>query len=112
MPKRSNLEQAVIYEVERRFASDELEVTQSEELLDHDSGKPREVDIVMTSKVGGFPVVVSMEITAPKRKSSVTWVESMLSKHSRMPTAKLILVSWSGFSEAAMTKIAAQGGTV
>ena len=36
----------------------------------------------------------------------------MLSKHDRMPTNRLVLVSWSGFTAPALAKVESQGGRV
>jgi hypothetical protein len=112
VPKRSNLQQAVIYYVKRHLAPPEVEVTESKMLLDADSGEEREVDVVMEGMVGDESVVISVEVTANRRRADLPWVEAMLSKHARMPTTKLVLVSWSGFTAPALAKVDRQGGRV
>ncbi|MEM9033342.1 MAG: hypothetical protein AAGD18_02020 [Actinomycetota bacterium] len=112
MPARSNKQQAVVYYVKEHLASAGAIVTESKLLLDGDSGKAREVDVVVEYTVGDDPITISIEVIAWARRASVTWVEAMLSKHARMPTNRLVLVSWSGFSPAALEKVARQGGQV
>jgi Restriction endonuclease len=112
VPKRSNLHQAVIYYVKRHYAPPEVVVTESRMLYDRDSEEDREVDIVMEGSLGDEPVTISIEVKAEKRRMGAPWVESMLRKHERMPTDKLVLVSWSGFTSPALRKVENQGGRV
>ena len=88
----------MIYYVKRHYAPPEVEVTESKMMTDRDTGEQREVDIVMEGTIGDEPVVISIEVSTGTRPKGSPWVESMLSKHDRMPTNRLVLVSWSGFS--------------
>lgn len=112
MPARTNKLQAVVFYVKEHVAPEGAEVTESKMLVDRDSGKLREVDVVVEHIVGDDPITISVEVIAWSKKASVTWVEQMLSKHQRMPTNRLVLVSWSGFSGTALDKVAQQGGHV
>lgn len=69
----------------------------------------REVDVVIRSTVAGHQVVVSLECREQARKASVEWVDEMSSKHSTLPTSKLILLSSSGFSSGAERRAASLG---
>ena len=50
---------------------------------------------------GDVQVTVSFEILGHKSPADVTWVEQQQKKHERLPTNKLYLVSWSGFTQGA-----------
>ncbi len=73
-------------------------------LRDLDSGNFREVDTCIESVTAGHPVIVSIECRAHKRPQTVSWVEEMRSKHLRLPTNVLVLVSSSGFTRSAIEK--------
>lgn len=73
-------------------------------LRDMDSGNFREVDTCIESVTAGHPVIVSIECRAHKRPQTVSWVEEMHSKHLRLPTNVLVLVSSSGFTRSAIEK--------
>jgi hypothetical protein len=59
---------------------------------------------VIRASVGGLKVIVSMECRDRARPADVGWVEQMHGKHSSLPTNTLVLVSNSGFTEAAEEK--------
>lgn len=112
MPKRSNIKQAVVYYVKEHVAGPTATVTESKELFDADSQTMREVDIVVEDRVGDDDVVISIEVRDHQRRQGTPFVDEMSAKHARMPTNKLLLVSWSGFSEPAHRKAAARGGSL
>jgi hypothetical protein len=51
----------------------------------------------------------AVECSESRRKATVEWVEQMAMKHESLPTSKLVLVSASGFSKAAVAKAKALG---
>jgi hypothetical protein len=104
MPKRTNAFQQLVFMLRETLARKGVSVAQSAELPDSDTGELREVDIVLTSDVGGTRVIVSIEVTDRTRMADTPWVESMLQKHSTLPTSKLVLVSRSGFTGTAEEK--------
>jgi hypothetical protein len=112
MPKRSTIRQAVIYYVKEHVAGPTATVTESKELFDADSQTMREVDIVVEDRVGDDDIIVSVEVRDHKRRQGTPFVDEMSAKHARMPTNKLLLVSWSGFSEPAHRKAIAKGGSL
>jgi hypothetical protein len=73
------------------------------------TGENREVDLVAEAAVGGYQIVISIEVTDRKRPADVTWVEGMAQKHEDLPTSKLVLWSTSGFSASALAKARALG---
>jgi hypothetical protein len=103
MPKRSNNFQKLIYLIHHQLANEAI-VTESKFLHDRAANIDREVDIVIETFVGDYPLTISIECQGRGRVANVEWVEQMKSKHESLPTDKLILVSQSGFTEAARTK--------
>lgn len=108
MPKRSNLFQTLVHALHEQIAYPHR-VVESEMLIDMTSGKQREVDVVIRSDIGGYDFVLSIECTDRDRPVSVEWVEQMCCKHRDLPTHKLVLISKSGFSEAAVAKATKHG---
>lgn len=100
MPKRSNQFQRLVFLVKQQVAAD-AEVTESKLLQDRLTGAGREVDVCIERPVGGHLVRVCIECRDNKRKADVTWVEQMKTKHERLPTNMLVLVSREGFTREA-----------
>jgi hypothetical protein len=67
-------------------------------LPDAITGTSREVDIVVSGRVGAQPVTVSIECRDRSRRPDVTWIDEMRSKHSRLPTNVLVLASHTPFT--------------
>jgi hypothetical protein len=112
MPKRSNLHQAVIFYVKRHYAPPDVSVTESKMLYDPASDEEREVDVVVEGRLGDEAVCISIEVVARSRAMGPEWVGSMVTKHHRMVTTKLVLVSWSGFTRGARQLVDSYGGWV
>jgi hypothetical protein len=102
MPKRSNNFQRLVYLIQRTL-SPNWEVSESVELLDRQTGKRREVDVVVRGNAGPHPLVIGIECVARKRKATIEWVEQQAKKHETL-TDKLILVSERGFYRDAEAK--------
>jgi Restriction endonuclease len=100
MPRRSNLFQDVVALIHQHMARGAV-VEESAMLTNSLTGEQREVDVLIRSNAAGHEVTVAVEARASARKADVQWVESMLGKHSSLPTDKLVLVSESGFSRQA-----------
>lgn len=97
MPKRSNDFQRLVYLVRLNLA-DGAKVTESKLMRDRLTKRFREVDVVIEGKVGSLPVVVAIECRDHQRVADVTWIDMMKSKHDRLDTNALLLVSRSGFT--------------
>jgi hypothetical protein len=108
VPIRSNIYQRLVAQIHRE-AGGGFTIRESRLLRDRRTGADREVDVVMEASVGGYTVLVSVEVSERSRRADVTWVESMAQKHSDLPTGKLVLWSPSGFSAPALAKANALG---
>lgn len=103
MPRRSNLFQRLVLLINGSLAGD-ARVLESAMVTDKISGKPREVDVLITTNASGYEVHIAIEVVARGRRADTPWVESMHSKHSSLPTDKLILVAENGFTSPALQK--------
>lgn len=104
MPKRSNPFQRLIYHIEKCVAGNsDIKVIESYMMMDS-SGKEREIDVAIVSKVNEHLVVIAIECRDWKRKCNVTWIDSLIGKYESMQVNQVIAVSSSGFSKAAITK--------
>ena len=108
MPRRSDIYQRLVLEIHRQLGRG-WTVSESCELREIVSGKRREVDIVAQTTVGGYTLVMCIEVRDRKRPADVTWVERLASTHNDLPTDKLVLWSSSGFSKNALEKAKARG---
>jgi hypothetical protein len=104
VPKRSNEFQRLIASIHHALASEGAIVDESRELRDRVTGAAREVDVVIESAVGDYPVFVCVECCDRSRPATVEWVEQQHGKHASLSTNKLILVSAAGFTQTAVDK--------
>ena len=105
MPKRTNTFQQVVAVIHSHMA-DGATVEESAMVRPIRGGPLREVDVLVTSTVGGHEVRVSVEACHWSRKADTPWVEKMIGKHLDLPTDKLVLYSESGFYRPALAKAA------
>jgi len=105
MPKRTNAFQRLVALIEAQLQPLGVEVTESKEFRDSITGKVREVDIAIETKVGVHPVAIGIECIDRKRPAPVTWIEQI---HDRSQTLeglhKTVAVSRSGFTGPALVK--------
>lgn len=97
MPRRTNEFQRLIAAIQGHLDPGS-KVAESVLLSDRITGTDREVDVVISGKVGSQPITVSVECRDRARPADVTWVEQMQAKHSRLPTNVLVLCSHGAFS--------------
>jgi hypothetical protein len=102
MPKRSNDFQKLVLILHKHQFQNTIEIVESKELIDKVTGEKREVDIYMTIKAGTYILNISIECVERNRKMDVGWVEMMKSKHDKLETNQLILISKSGFTKQAI----------
>lgn len=102
MPQRTNPKQQVIEMLKALLAPQGCKVTASKFLVDTQLASTREVDVVAEMEVDGHVFTQSFEVVGRGRPMDLTWVEGMVRKHQNLPTDRLYLVSWSGFSEDAL----------
>jgi hypothetical protein len=80
MPPRTNPFQQLVHLIEYQLAPHEATVTESKMFADQVTGQPREVDIVIETKVGAHPFVIGIECIDWKDRADVTWIEQIAGK--------------------------------
>lgn len=100
MPPRTNEFQQLIVAIQSHLDPGST-VVESAMLQDVQTGTKREVDIVVSGRMAAQVVTVSIECRDRTRPSDVTWVDEMQTKHSRLSTNVLVLVSHSAFTREA-----------
>jgi hypothetical protein len=108
MPKRSNKFQKLIAAIHTCIGNG-VSVEESAFLVDRETGAQREVDVLLKSQLGDYPVVLSVEVNDCSRRAGSDWVEEMAGKHQALQTNKLVLVSRPGFTKPAMEKAKVRG---
>lgn len=108
MPARSNTYQRLVAAIHAQLGP-EWAVTESRFLKDLRTGQPREVDVVVEGRVGGYPLLIGIEARDRGRVADVNWVEAMAQKHADLSTDKLVLWSPTGFSKNATAKAKSLG---
>jgi len=108
MPPRSNDFQKLILALTQLLGGNAV-VEESKMLADLVSGELTEVDVYAEGALAGHSVRISIECRDHKRKQGPGWVNEMHSKHERLPTNLLILVSSSGFTDTAIAKADSYG---
>jgi hypothetical protein len=103
MPKRTNLFQEVVAIIGRHLLPG-TEITESDELIDHDTGEEREVDVTVRGTVDGVQVLVGIEAADRSRPADSIWVEQQIAKHQAVGTDLLVLVAARGFYGPALRK--------
>ncbi len=106
MPKRTNHRQRII-EVLKALTAPTGSVVTASKILTDTLGVAREVDVVVETIVGGQAFVQSFEVVARSRPMDITWIEQVIGKHATLPTDRLFLVSWSGFTPDAFRRAVA-----
>lgn len=107
MPKQSNKFQKLVAAIHACIANQGT-VEESALLTDRETGEKREVDVVLRSSLGDYPLVLSVEVRDRSRPAGSGWVEEMAGKHQALQTNKLVLVSRSGFTKPAIVKAKAR----
>jgi hypothetical protein len=101
MPPRTNQFQKLVYAIERQLAPLGAIVEESAMLPERVSGEPREVDILISLDEGHHKVRIGIECQDRSRPASKQWVEAIAKKHEELGINKTVLISSSGFYEAA-----------
>jgi hypothetical protein len=110
MPARSNDFQALVTLIERQLHdATTVTLTESKQLRDGETGRLRELDVVIEARVGTRTVVIAVECRDRSRPASVQWIDELLGKYDRLPVDRVVAVSRSGFTKGALAKAALVG---
>lgn len=77
--------------------------------LQEPSGAEREVDILLTKHVYGVQIRIAVECRDRSAVDDITWIDGLIGKYRDLPVNKIVAVSATGFSAAALQKSATAG---
>lgn len=109
MPQRTNDFQELIATIYERIVDYGGKVTKSGMVIDKDTGKLREVDILIEYRYANHNFNLVIECRARSRKDSVAWIEELIGKKRSLAVDKLVAVSEKGFTKTAAKKAQAHG---
>ena len=109
MPKRTNAFQKLILRIYQQLNSPGGRVEESVLLSERGGGTPREVDILLHSRVFGIDLRIAVECRGRKHKDDIIWIDGLIGKYRDLGIDKVVAVSKSGFSQGAIDKAAASG---
>ncbi len=98
--------QTTVYLIQHHLTPPGFTAEESVTRMDVD-GNAREVDVVVEGSVNGVDVCVSFEVTRQADKPGIAWAEQQITKHQKLPTSQLVLVSWNGVTRGALGAIEA-----
>src|SRR5215216_694661 len=105
MPKRTNSFQRLVALIEDQLQPLGVEVTESKEFRDSVTGRVREVDVAIETKVGVHSFAIGIECIDRARPTPVTWIEQIHARSQNLEGLhKTVAVSRSGFTKPALIK--------
>ena len=111
MPKRTNDFQKLVKNIQT-LVCPSAEVAESVEVTVPGFGHVREVDVVVETEIGLYPVKLAVEAKDESRKMSVDRMESLISKYTgpcSLSFDKVIIVNSKGYTKKALEKARACG---
>ncbi|RZB31396.1 MAG: hypothetical protein AEth_00726 [Candidatus Argoarchaeum ethanivorans] len=93
----------LVAKIEKAFAGP-AEVKQNDYLLDFTTGKKRQVDITIRSKVAEYLILIIVECRDHKKPVGSGYIEEICTKRDCVRADKTVIVSSSGFSKPAIQK--------
>jgi hypothetical protein len=104
VPRRTNTFQRLIAFIEAQLAPHGARVRESVLLDALDGTGPREVDVLIEGAIGDHPVRIAVECRDHLRRQPITWIEQLDGTYRSLPVDKVLAVSKSGFTKAAITR--------
>jgi hypothetical protein len=99
----------LISRVERTLAGQTVKVTSPDRIKSLLTGRSREVDASLRTKIGSADIIVTIECRKRSAKQDVTWIEQLSSKRAAIGAARTIAVSSTPFSTDAIRAAAFYG---
>ena len=104
MPKRSNNFQTLTYQTFSHLAAPTDRVVESAKLKERGDGTEREVDVLIEHPAFGTVMRTAVECRGCKRKQNIQWIDEIIGRFKDLNVDKVLVVSESGFSRAALEK--------
>ena len=111
MSKQTNAFQKLIHHIHSKTENTTAKVTESASLIEKNIAEPiaREIDVLIEKEVNGKTAKIAIECRDRADKDDITWVDCLVGKYKNLDAHKVIAVSNSGFSRAAILKAKANG---
>lgn len=111
MSKQTNAFQKLIHHIHSKTENTDAKVTESAFLIEKNIAEPiaREIDVLIEKEVNGKIAKIAIECRDRFDKDDITWIDSLVGKYKNLDAHKVIAVSNSGFSRAAILKAKANG---
>lgn len=111
MSKQTNAFQKLIHHIHSKTENADAKVTESAFLIEKNIAEPiaREIDVLIEKEVNGKIAKIAIECRDRSNKDDITWVDCLVGKYKNLDAHKVIAVSNSGFSRAAILKAKANG---
>ena len=99
----------LVARIEKAAGPRDAVVKSPDRVVDHVTGRKREVDASVRVKIGTAPILITLECRKRQPTQDVTWIEQLATKRQHVCAAKTIAVSSSGFSDGAVAAAKASG---
>lgn len=101
--------QQLVYLIQRQLKTrPDAVVSESKRLADRNTGKRREVDVVVEFSESGASFILALECQRRSRKPGIEWVEQQIKKHEHL-SDKLVLVAHRAFAADALALARSHG---
>ena len=92
----------LVARIEQVLAGDTIKVKSPDRIRCRTTGRLREVDASIRTKVGSSEVLVTVECRKRRATQNVTWIEQLATKKEAIGASRTIAVAFKSFSEEAM----------
>jgi hypothetical protein len=101
MPRQGRALEQLVAELERVLGPTNVLIQSPEFILGRNTGKHREVDVTLRTKIGSSDVLVMIECRDRDGRQGAPWIEQILSKQEDVGANKAIAVCPDGFTKPA-----------
>jgi restriction endonuclease len=101
MPRRGRALEQLVAELERVLGPTDVVIRSPEYIVGRHTGKRREVDVSLRTKVGSADLFVMIECRDRQGKQDVTWIEQVAVKQEDVGANKAVAVCPDGFTQGA-----------
>lgn len=109
MPRKGRALEQLVAELERVLGPTDVTIQSPEFIIGRNSGKRREVDVSLRTKIGSSAMFVMIECRDRQGRQDVTWIEQVAMKQEDVGANKAVAVCPDGFTKGARQLAAAKG---
>jgi hypothetical protein len=97
----------LVRDLEQIFAGEQVQVKSPDRIPDKVTGRLREVDVSLRSRIGSVDVLVILECRKRSGKQDATWIEQLATKANDIGASRAVAVSSTPFTAGAIAKATA-----